>query len=727
MASFVREVLSARGTLGDKEDFPEKIIKIQKKLYDLKSTLLAQIDEHYGQFSRNISDASRVTKQMEELSIDIETLNNNVNNHMKTQLGDCSKELNDLTIQITELSLSLQIVNKIKACYDAIEEGNEFVTEGKWLEASKTLATSLEFVRSNTCSLPEESINILPALKLEMIGQQQKLMENVASQWKKNVVFSQEDDKKIVLSVMFVKGTAEEVIQTLHFADLLDEPLIKFSAELKEKILEPILSRACSLNIPSAGRLELETGQAAPSPPPLNVFKQIKEAFRFICISLEVELGRQSLVSRLSPLLSGWLCDQLVRRVLAPAVPDTPDLLHTYQEVVEGAEQLQDYLATIRLLPAEDTTLTSYAGNVESLFASKLCENLLYEGREIMKQDLFLTAEAGPTETELTSIPLDSKPDPDAEKLCLPPNFPLPDSVFQFPACQVSRSALELLNRAELALTHASQAKSFCQVRLFHTVRALFSLWCAVTPTYHAASLSALPQLAALAHNSAMFLAHQLVGLAFKFRDKLPAVAAVGGPPSFVDLVPQLRESGAELLLGCMRLQRDQLKQILHGAGFPALATDRRLSSGAEQGVRQVSHSLAHLQRVWTGVLPNSVYLRCIGTLLNTALEELIQIVCSLEDISADAGGQLVSMLSQLQTKSPALFPEEDPSKFVKRWRKFSELIFILGASLREIEEGWGGGAGRLSQQFPAEQVKQLVRALFQNTERRAGVLARIK
>ena len=51
MASFVREVLSATGTLGDKQDFPEKIVKIKKKLHDLKAQLEAHIDSRYSDFS----------------------------------------------------------------------------------------------------------------------------------------------------------------------------------------------------------------------------------------------------------------------------------------------------------------------------------------------------------------------------------------------------------------------------------------------------------------------------------------------------------------------------------------------------------------------------------------------------------------------------------------------------------------------------------------------------
>lgn len=140
MASFVREVLSATGTLGAKEDFPGKISKIQKKLHDLKSSLQTRINSKYSDFSTNLNDASSITVQMEELSKEIETINNNINSHLKTQANDCNKELLDLTNQIQEISISLHVVNKIKVCYDALEEGNENMRDGKWLEASKTIA-----------------------------------------------------------------------------------------------------------------------------------------------------------------------------------------------------------------------------------------------------------------------------------------------------------------------------------------------------------------------------------------------------------------------------------------------------------------------------------------------------------------------------------------------------------------------------------------------------------
>ena len=68
-----------------------------------------------------------------------------------------------------------------------------------------------------------------------------------------------------------------------------------------------------------------------------------------------------------------------------------------------------------------------------------------------------------------------------------------------------------------------------------------------------------------------------------------------------------------------------------------------------------------------------------------------------------------------------------DLIRYVKKWNKFNELILILNASLREIEDRWARGKGPLAIDFSVEEVKKLIRALFQNTDRRAATLTRIK
>lgn len=72
----------------------------------------------------------------------------------------------------------------------------------------------------------------------------------------------------------------------------------------------------------------------------------------------------------------------------------------------------------------------------------------------------------------------------------------------------------------------------------------------------------------------------------------------------------------------------------------------------------------------------------------------------------------------------------QDPhaiNRSVTKWQRLLELIKILEASLRDIQDRWADGKGPLAHEFTAIQVKQLIRALFQNTERRAALLTTIK
>jgi centromere/kinetochore protein ZW10 len=60
-------------------------------------------------------------------------------------------------------------------------------------------------------------------------------------------------------------------------------------------------------------------------------------------------------------------------------------------------------------------------------------------------------------------------------------------------------------------------------------------------------------------------------------------------------------------------------------------------------------------------------------------------------------------------------------------WTRFNELCLVLSAFLQIIVDRWFNGQGPLASQFTAIEVKQLIRALFQTSERRTAALAKIQ
>lgn len=110
MASFVREVLSAAGTLGDKEDLAAKMAKIRKKLLDLKSQLQTHIEARYGAFSGSLAATSLMSRQLERLKEEVQQLDITIGQHYKTELIGCNQELSELNSSLQELTLALQVL-----------------------------------------------------------------------------------------------------------------------------------------------------------------------------------------------------------------------------------------------------------------------------------------------------------------------------------------------------------------------------------------------------------------------------------------------------------------------------------------------------------------------------------------------------------------------------------------------------------------------------------------
>lgn len=122
--------------------------------------------------------------------------------------------------------------------------------------------------------------------------------------------------------------------------------------------------------------------------------------------------------------------------------------------------------------------------------------------------------------------------------------------------------------------------------------------------------------------------------------------------------------------------------------------------------------------------------------MLNSVIVEITDSIVALEDISADDTKQLSRILTTIADRSPELFqmPMDDQANItveiqrnVAKWQRFRELDMILNASMIDISDRWASGKGPLAVVFSANEVKQLIRALFQNTDRRSQMLAKIK
>lgn len=178
----------------------------------------------------------------------------------------------------------------------------------------------------------------MPALKLEVARQQQKLHSVMGARWREGVVVRRGEvvEGKLVENSLAVDfggdGAGQELVQALHLSLLLDDQIARLCQDLRQCFLTPLLTRPCHLVMTETSVTLTFTAATTSSSDlqqePCLVFSQLRELVSFLSVRLDCALPSSSssdssmaspcLLSLLSPHLAPWLGDQLVRHVLAP-------------------------------------------------------------------------------------------------------------------------------------------------------------------------------------------------------------------------------------------------------------------------------------------------------------------------------------------------------------------------------------------------------------------------
>ncbi len=157
----------------------------------------------------------------------------------------------------------------------------------------------------------------------------------------------------------------------------------------------------------------------------------------------------------------------LIKECLAPAVPDNKADLDSYEEIADNARKLCHYLDEIGLVRIEEKEskcpITEFVSNVDSTFADNRVAKLLEEARSLMKCDLHnvdslketsvisdeefkacIAESAKLNSTVLSESGFEQDFSVMLDELGGAYGFSPIDSVFKFPACQVSQHVLKV-------------------------------------------------------------------------------------------------------------------------------------------------------------------------------------------------------------------------------------------------------------------------------------------
>ncbi|XP_029924928.1 centromere/kinetochore protein zw10 homolog [Myripristis murdjan] len=766
MASFVTEVLASSGKL-EKEDLSGKISKMSRKVEYTKEEVCDTINKRYNEFLPCLQGSEELMGQVDELSKEIDTLKTCIDSEVQENIHVAMAEYAKLKQQLEKNTMIISMLGHLKEFHSAMEDFNKAVLEKKYVSAAEQLQRAKASVESLK-DWKSSELPLLRALSSELTVQRENFIYILGDEWKRLAIWKLPSSKepadlksflKVELNLSHGSSKNEEqkppdllcrVLQALAVQGDLQHKIKLFSQILLKNMLKPlVMYPSLSVKVTEqddATSLALQCLEESSEErsTPSQVYSKLILVLKTLHSNLlDVSIGDKKLSAVLGELIWEEISQCIIHECLLYSIPTNSSQLEKYNTVIKETEEFEKSLKEMQYLHGDSTDLLKYARDVNCHFASKKCKDVIVAARKLMTSKMHNTVKITPnTNVTLPKLPVPSSEvrvsqEARKEEVMLDNVKQLAAGTLSLPACRISESVQQLMELVLNTLCEAVGSSPQCALQLFFTVRNIFQLFYDVVPTYHKESLLKFPHLAAIQHNNCMYLAHHLLTLGHQFRPHLPPPLSEG-IATFVDMVPGFRKLGAQCFLTQLNVQRAELLERLSTARNFSNLDDEENYIAASKAVRQVIHQLKQLGTVWQDVLPVSIYCKAMGSLLNTAITEVISKIMMLEDISSEDGEHLHTLCQTIIEEGPLVFiplAEENKNKkyqeevpiYVKKWITFKELVIVLRANLQEIVNRWAEGKGPLAMEFSSSEMKSLIRALFQNTERRAIALTKIK
>ncbi|KAI5634824.1 centromere/kinetochore zw10 domain-containing protein [Phthorimaea operculella] len=769
----VEEVLR---TIFDSKDVnwkpAEKISLITKEIEQLKSDLKLYLGNAGFNLESIVKEGKELREESQALVDDMRSCKQEIEEQTMAEILKSVEMHDKLGKELDRVNFAINII------YDVVQCGR-YVKDFEEARGIQGFSTAVESITSlmQLLEFPSEGFrkmdlysNIRNTAQIIV----ESLYQDMFSEWDRLVSWNVKPCTKkttVTITLNLENDFAScDLLNALAKSKQLDEKIKEFGQLLLKEVLIPIIQKDCTVFAETDELMTVTIYHKPNFKPPYDaVISNLRLLFHYLSNKLKIEYTEangsiHTVMSAIGGCIGNEFRCVLVKDCLLDTIPYNINDLQTYGKITAEICDFEDFLNIIKLSPEGRFSILGYLEHIDLLFSAKSSQHYLETARTIMMKDLSQTMSIG-----VESIPDDEQNtvfvEGDAEEALKILDQTIPKSLFYFPRCMISKTAQELLDLVHEMMEQAVQCSDVVSKKLYQTTRLVFELYDAVVPYHHEKYLQTIPQYVALFHNNCMYLAHNLL----TFGDKwlmLMEGRELDYPISFLDLVQKLRDLGYKHLTVHMQQQRKQIldnvrssvswtwcrssgtwvttsykhltvhmqqqrKQILdnvRSSDLNSIAVKDVLGDNAEAAVRQCLRQLQLLKNVWIGVFPINVFTRLMGTLANMFVDELIHRVCCAEDVSAEMATQLADIYNLVVQKIPVLFQSpQDVETHVKTWPKLRELIFVLGGTLKDIEAHWGEGAGPLAVHFRTDELRNLIKALFQNTQFRANLLSKIK
>ncbi|KAI4384943.1 hypothetical protein MLD38_003027 [Melastoma candidum] len=725
------------------------IQKLDSHSRTVRSQVQSYLVSHHEEFSSLFSLCSDVVSRTDDVSADLDRVASllSADRPIDVEIREVVEEIERKTREVRLRRELLELARIICGISERFKGVRESVRVGRLRVAAEEIRDLKVAVRVSDKEEEGGRPLVYDLLRKDWFDCFEELQGLLSSFVERAVRYDKESRMVVVkhheLSVDGIEGIDFHLIlESLDVVGLLDYGLARVADLMIKYVITPVINSASPITfveelkqdggnvVEAVLKLEQCSRQEIRCADDKQIFLDIVNVIKFIC--QYVCFNNVSWIQSFGRLSWSRMSELIITNVLTKAVPEDSSELANFQKIIEITSEFETALRELNFISAsnnEDYSLSDFAEKIEVHFASRKKGEILRKARmQLLDCDF--------------TIPLKySRRGPSAENGTFGEDASgrVVDLLFLSEKCLVSTAASELMKLVHQTLKDVCSSSNRLVLDMYHAVRDAILLYEAIIPIKQEKQLDGINQVAVLMHNDYLYIAQEVLALAFLYRPEFPD--PIKERIVFVDLAPRLHLKAEQVLQRQIQLVIHNLDDAMDGAnGFQNTHQLQQFES-ARLSIDQVAFILEKVHIIWEPLLHPSIYLKSMSTVLESVFSRIAREILFIDDMAAEETLQLQRLIYLLLENMTTLFdslnsinqegksPEHssywltDSMRSLSKLRKLAE---ILDMPLRSITAEWeSGDLGRCG--FTLSEVKDFIKAIFADSPLRKECLWRIE
>lgn len=686
----------------------------------------------------------------------------------------CEREPDScLESQLSTHDQTLSTLDSILQTHESVCQLDTAISNNNWSFAHDKLNESKKYLGEIEVN-SEVEIASKKLLQTEVCVLREKLFYNLSEKWDEFFRFKIPLNPKLFrrqtrnTSLHIKKTTPDNIVhcvETMHKCNLLKKRLKTFSDKLHNYFIKPIVSDSTMKVLvedePSAMVLRLSSsGHRSSTPNAWSVLESLQTVFFFLHRPFRgCSVGQEPLTQAFGDNICPLMFEELFNNCLRHLMPEKTCDWGTFDQIVAEAEKFQNTLNVLGFLKTNEEkgkkNLLDYFNNVSSLFVQARSQEVLRKVHQLLAQDMKKTVQVTADQPlgkdfssfdDLSLVENTVKPKNQSKR---PHSFiegwkgseetwklnkPTKDlevfvseskrrvaNALKLPKCHVSIAIRHIVILSYSILKQVEENSRDGATNLAATIRHLAESVCDFLPKNFVVSDS---YLAALHNNNCMYFAHHLLIMDAVLLKRMKQYNGMA------DVISRIRKLGNQFFADYIEYEKGILTTCLMEAkGFVCAADDEECISRVFSSIHQRLHTVSTL---WRDNLPVNTFFRGLGSLVQFVVLHISSCLLTITEYSLQDCSTLTIKLSSFLQICPQLFFIEEASNAVEvvchdhvaSWLRLNEIVRLLDAKLSDIEDRWASGKGPLALHLNANEVRQLVVAMFEESPRRRTLLS---